>query len=114
MITVSTTSTLEGFTITNYLDVVNVNIVIGTNVFSDIAASITDFFGGRSGSYQNKLDDLFGYAKKEIAKKAQGLGADAVIALKTDFEEVSGKNKQMVMLSMTGTAVKVEDSSLII
>ena len=51
---VTTTPILDGIKITDYLGVVNANIVIGANFFSDFAASLTDFFGGRSGSYQNK------------------------------------------------------------
>ena len=44
---VTTTNSIEGYTIRKYLGVVNANVVIGTNLFSDIAASLTDVFGGR-------------------------------------------------------------------
>ena len=106
---ISTTPTLEGFQIVRYIDTVNSNVVIGTNFFSDFAASFTDFFGGRSSTYQNKLDEVYEYAKKEISKRASSLKADAIVGLK-----VSGKGKQMIMVSMTGTAVKLEPSDYIV
>ncbi|WP_312190918.1 heavy metal-binding domain-containing protein [Sphingobacterium sp.] len=35
------------------------NVVIGTNVFSDIGASYVDFFGGRSTSYEKKMQEMY-------------------------------------------------------
>ena len=45
---ITTTDTIEGATIVKYIELVSANIVIGANVFSDFAASFTDFFGGYS------------------------------------------------------------------
>lgn len=39
---ITTTPTIEGHPIKAYLGVINVNVVIGTNFFSDFAASFTD------------------------------------------------------------------------
>lgn len=47
---ITTTPTIEGRPIKAYLDAINVNVVIGTNFFSDFAASFTDVFGGNSGT----------------------------------------------------------------
>lgn len=111
---ISTTPNLEGFQIVRYIDTLNINVVIGTNIISDFFASFTDIFGGRSRSYQGKLDDVYEYAKQELRKKAKSVGADAVVGVKADFGEVSGKGKQMIMLSVTGTAVKLEPSDYIV
>ena len=40
---VTTTPSVENATVAKYLGVVSTNIVIGTNVFSDIIASFSDF-----------------------------------------------------------------------
>lgn len=45
---VTTTNTLEGYTILSYQGIVNSEVIIGANVFKDFFASLTDFFGGRS------------------------------------------------------------------
>ena len=104
---ITTTSNIEGARIVEYLDLISVNVVIGTNFFSDWMASVTDIFGGKSSTYQRKLDDVYEAAFKKIEKRAEKLGADAVVGLKMDFGEVSGKDKSMFMVSAIGTAVKL-------
>lgn len=104
---ITTTTSIEGAHITEYIQLVSANIVIGTNFFSDFAASFTDFFGGRSSTYQRKLDDVYAAAIKEVEEKAAHIGADAVVGLKMDFNEISGKGKTMFMVSAVGTAVKI-------
>ena len=104
---ITTTPTIEGQSIKHYLGVVNANFVIGTNFFSDFAASFTDFLGGFSDSYQNKLAKIYQMVMKEIETRAQALGADAIVGLRIDFDEISGKEKSMFMVSATGTAVSL-------
>ncbi len=104
---ITTTNNIEGARIVEYLDLVSVNVVIGTNFFSDWMASVTDIFGGKSSTYQRKLDDVYEEALKRMEKRATKLGADAVVGLKMDFGEVSGKEKSMFMVSAIGTAVKI-------
>ena len=108
---ITTTPTIEGHPIKAYLGAINVNVVIGTNFFSDFAASFTDVFGGSSGTYQRKMDAMYESAQKELEKKARRLGCNAIVGFKTDFDEISGKGKSMFMLSATGTACKIENSS---
>jgi uncharacterized protein YbjQ (UPF0145 family) len=107
-ILVSTTSTLDGYKINKYLGVINANIVIGTNMFSDFAASLTDIFGGYSESYQHKMDIMYKEATKELMLKVQKVGGNAVVGFSIDFDEISGKGKSMFMLSASGTACIVE------
>lgn len=113
---VSTTNNIEGCPILNYIDVVCANIVIGTNIFSDFAASFTDFFGGRSDSYKRKLEIIYNEAYKELKQKALSVGANAIVGFKVDFDEISGKDKSMFMISASGTACIIdakEDCTLV-
>lgn len=105
---VTTTSNIEGYTIRKYLGVVNANVVIGTNLFSDIAASFTDVFGGRSGSYKSKLTTIYKDVMKELINKAESYHADAIVGLHVDFDEISGGGKSMFMVSASGTAITLE------
>lgn len=107
---ITTTPTIEGHPIKSYLGAINVNVVIGTNFFSDFAASFTDVFGGNSGTYQRKMDAMYESAQKELEKKARRMGCNAIVGFKTDFDEISGKGKSMFMLSATGTACKIENN----
>ena len=105
---ITTTQVLEGYSIKRYLGAININIVLGTNFFSDFAASFTDVFGGTSDTYQGKMDLMYDKAKKQLVKKAQALGGNAILGFSTDFDEISGKGKSMFMLSACGTACIIE------
>lgn len=105
---ITTTNGIEGYTVKKYLGVVNANVVIGTNLFSDIAASLTDVFGGRSGSYKSKLTTIYDEVMKELIGKAESYHADAIVGLHVDFDEISGGGKSMFMVSASGTAITLE------
>lgn len=105
---VTTTPILGGIEIERYIGPLTANVVLGVNFFSDLAASFTDVFGGFSGSYQSKLDSLTSEVDRLIKAKATRLGANAIIDYKLQFNEISGKAKQMFMVSATGTACVVK------
>lgn len=105
---ISTTNNIEGCPIKKYIGAICSNIVIGTNVFSDFAASFTDFFGGRSDSYKRKLEIIYDEASKELKQKALNIGANCIIGFKVDFDEISGKDKSMFMVSVSGTACVID------
>ena len=103
----STTSSIENYQIETHIGVICHNIVIGSNFVSDFFASFSDVFGGYSGTYQSKMDMMYNEAMKSLSVKARAKGANAVVGIKIDFDEISGQGKQMFMMSASGTAVKV-------
>lgn len=107
-ILITTTNSIENHEIERYIEIISTNVVIGTNFFSDFGASLTDLFGGFSGTYQNKLQEIYNIAIENLKKKAKRLGANAIIGLKIDFDEISGKGKSMFMISALGTAVLIK------
>ena len=102
----STTNTLENRSVTDYLGVVTGETIIGANIFKDIFAGIRDIVGGRSGSYERVLAEARENALDEMAAKAKDLGADAVIGIDLDYETL-GANGGMIMVTASGTAVKL-------
>lgn len=102
---ITTTNRIENSFIVEHLGVVSANVVIGTNIFSDIAASFSDFFGGRSYTYQDKLQLIYKEVISELEYKANELGANCILGLAIDFDEISGSGKSMFMVSACGTAV---------
>jgi len=62
-------------------------------------------FGGRSGSYESKLQDAREVALKEMEEKAARLGANAVVGIDLDFETL---RDGMLMCVAAGTAVTYE------
>lgn len=102
---VTTTGSLEGWEIENYLGPVSAHIVAGTGFFSDFAASFSDIFGGRSQSYQKQLAAINDEAVELLKKKASLIGGNAIVGLHIDHDEISGKAKQMFMVTAYGTVV---------
>jgi len=105
---VITTSSADGLKIKRYLKPISAHIVAGTNFFSDFFASFSDVFGGRSNTYQKQLASLYNEAIERIKFAAYELGANGIVGLNIDMDEISGKGKSMFMLTAIGTAVMFE------
>ncbi len=75
----STTNTLQGKNITDYKGIVSGETIIGANAIKDWFASMTDFFGGRSSSYEKVLIQAKEIATRELEEKARKLGVLAPI-----------------------------------
>ena len=102
----STTNTLDNKNINDYLGVVTGETIIGANIFKDIFAGIRDIVGGRSGSYERVLSQARQNALDEMADKARSMGADAIVGIDLDYETL-GANGGMIMVTASGTAVKL-------
>ena len=102
----TTTPTVEGRTIKEYKGVVFCELVAGVNFIKDFTASIRNIVGGRSGSYEDELIKARTQAMDEMADRAHALGADAVVGIDVDYE-VLGPNSGMLMVTASGTAVKL-------
>lgn len=108
-ILVTTASLVQGTEIQQHLKPVSAHIVAGTNFFSDVFASFSDVFGGRSKSYQNQLSSLYNEAIEKLKLEAYELGANCIIGLSVDLDEISGKGKSMFMVTAIGSAVIIND-----
>ncbi|WP_098504891.1 YbjQ family protein [Tepidiforma thermophila] len=101
----TTTNAIEGRPVQQYLGIVAGEVILGVNVFKDIAAGFRNIVGGRSGKYEEELRKGRDGAIAEMLQYAQQLGADAVLGIKLDYETVGGG--QMLMITASGTAVKL-------
>jgi uncharacterized protein YbjQ (UPF0145 family) len=102
---ISTTHSIEGRPVREYLGVVTGETILGANVFRDIGASIRDVIGGRSAGYEEKLSKARETALGEMAEEAERLGANAIIGVDIDYETLRGS---MLMVTSSGTAVRIE------
>ena len=105
---ITTTNNISCYSIKEYRGAVCANQVLGANVFADFLASWTDFLGGKSGAYRDVLDELFADVRKQMIDKATDVGANAILGFRLSFNELSGKQKSMLMLSGYGTLALVE------
>ena len=103
---VSTTTTLEGHRIVEYRGIVTGEAIMGANMFRDFFAGVRDIVGGRAGAYEGSLRKARETAMREMEAEAAQLGCDAVVGVDLDYE-VLGKDGGMLMVSVSGTAVKL-------
>lgn len=90
-----------------YKGIVFGEVVSGVNFIKDFAAGLSNFFGGRSGSYEEELMQARTEALEEMKQRAKALGANAVVGVDVDYE-VLGADNGMLMVSVSGTAVVCE------
>ena len=103
----TTTPTIEGRHITQYLGIVTGETIVGANIFKDIMAGIRDIVGGRSGAYEKAFRQARQMAFEEMEQEAAELGANAVVGIDLDIETV-GSQGGMLMVSISGTAVTIQ------
>jgi uncharacterized protein YbjQ (UPF0145 family) len=100
----STTHGVDGKPVSRYLGVVTGEAIIGANIFRDMFAAVRDIVGGRSATYEKALNEAREVALTEMQRRAEQLGANAVIGIDVDYE-VLGQNNGMLMVAVSGTAV---------
>ncbi len=101
---ITTTNSVEGKKIQSYLGVVSGEAVMGANIVKDFFAGIRDIIGGRSGKYEGEIRKGREEALKDLEARANELGADAIIGVEFDYEEMA---EGMLWINATGTAVKI-------
>ena len=103
----TTTPAVEGHRIIEYKGVVFGEIISGVDFMKDFAAGLSNFFGGRSGTYEQELIGARDAAMQELEQRAMALGANAVVGVDVDYE-VLGSNNGMLMVTASGTAVIIQ------
>lgn len=101
---ITTTPSVEGMRIVEYKGIVCGEVISGVNFIRDIAASFTNFLGGRSGSYEDELIQAHQNALAEMQERASAMGANAIVGVDIDYE-VLGTDNGMLMVTASGTAV---------
>lgn len=102
----TTTPNVEGYPVKSYLGLVCGEVISGVDFVKDFTAGLTNFFGGRSGSYEKELIEAREQAINEMAQRAVQMGANAIIGIDIDYE-VLGQGGNMLMVTASGTAVTI-------
>ena len=105
---VTTTTSIEGKKILEYKGLVYGEIISGVDFLKDFAAGFSNFFGGRSSTYENELLKARQASLEEMIERAKTMGANAIVGVDTDYE-VLGSNNGMLMVTLSGTAVIIEE-----
>ena len=104
---ITTTPTIDGKRIIEYKGLVCGEVISGVNFIKDFTAGLSNFFGGRSATYEDELIQARENAIREMEQRASNLGANAVVGVDIDYE-VLGADNGMLMVSVSGTAVRYE------
>jgi len=80
----TTTPTLQGREITDYLGIVVGEAILGANIFKDIFGMITDIVGGRAGAYEDEMGRARDIAFQEIEEEAAAMGVNAIVGIDLD------------------------------
>lgn len=104
---ITTTPNIEGHKIVEYKGIVSGEVIFGMNFLKDFGASIRDFFGGRSNSYEDAMLEGRKTALQEMESRARELGANAIVGVSYGYETL-GQSSTMIMVSISGTAVVID------
>ena len=104
----TTSCSFEGYVVTEYIDVMFDEILVGLGFGKAIVSSFDNLFSAVTGTEAttiiNKLNEVKSQLKTRLIRKAVDMGANAMLGI--DFE--SSKLGDLIMVSITGTAVKIE------
>ena len=101
---VATTNDLAGYRIIQHLDMVRGVTVRSRSVVGNLGGAIQSFFGGSLSIYTNLAEHARREAYDLLVDHAREAGADAVIAMRYDANEIMDGITEVLAY---GTAVKV-------
>lgn len=105
---VTTTDSFDGYTIKEYKGIFFGEVINGIDFTKDFMASFSNFFGGRSGAYEEELMKARTAAVEELEKRCREASANGIVGIKVDVEVIGTNNANMLMVTATGTGVVLE------
>lgn len=103
-----TTPEIDGKNVKKYLGIVNGEGLIGSNVYKDLFSGVRDVVGGRTSSYEQELKKARELALVSMEKKAESLGANAILNVRIKYSNLGGTMGNTILVSVNGTAVLYE------
>lgn len=104
----TTTDVIQDAVVENYLGIVTAEVVYGSNALRDFFAGIRDIIGGRTASYERVFERGQRDAISELEKRADHLGANAVIGVRVSTDTINiDETGVLLLITATGTAVKL-------
>ena len=104
---IATTNYVPGMEVVEYKGFATGEVVAGINFIKDLGAGIRNLFGGRVQGYEDEIIQARTEALKELEVRAAAMGANAVIGVRIDFDALGSNGNNMLLVTVTGTAVVV-------
>lgn len=94
------------------IGLVTAQSTLGTSIFADISSTFADIFGTQAKAYNGKIKASEDLCQSILRIKSLELGGDAILAVDIDYAEV-GSGRGLVMVCMTGTAIKLRNPHVV-
>src|SRR5436305_9392279 len=107
-IPVTTTFTIEGYRIKQYMGVVRGLIVRAPTITQGIMGGLKSIIGGQIGAYSQMCEQARQQAYDLLVDHARAVGANAIVGLHYDASEIGGKASGATEVLCYGTAVIIE------
>ena len=104
----TSSNTLESKEIIEYKGLVTGESLIGANIYKDLFSGVRDVVVGRTTQYEEELQKARNSALESMEKKAESLGANAIVGLKLSYDNLGGTMGNTILVTVYGTAVKCE------
>ena len=104
---IATTNYVTGMEVVESKGFATGEVVAGINFIKDLGAGIRNLFGGRVQGYEDEIIQARTEALKELEARAAAMGANAVIGVRIDFDALGSNGNNMLLVTVTGTAVVV-------
>ena len=104
-----TTPKIDGKPIKQYYGLITGEALLGANVYKDLFSGVRDVVGGRTSAYEEELGKARQVALDSISKKAEDLGANAIIGVRIVYHNLGGTMGNTILINITGTAVSYEE-----
>jgi uncharacterized protein YbjQ (UPF0145 family) len=106
---VSTTFTIEGYSISEYKGIVRGIVVRSPTISQGLLGGLKKIIGGRIGAYTEMCEQARQTAFDEMLNHATRIGANAIIGFHYDSSEV-GKSSTEVLCYGTAVVISKEES----
>lgn len=103
---VTTEAAPVGLHIEKRLGIVTAEVVFGVNVLKELLAGVRNVVGGRSETLQQVLKDARETVLDEMQRDAYRRGADAVVAVSLNYNDITTGGTTILFLVGAGTAVR--------
>lgn len=104
---VTTTFTIEGYRITQYLGIVRGIIVRAPTIKQGFLGGLKSIVGGHISSYTEMCEQTRQQAYDLLLEHAEQLGANAIVGLRYDASDIGNKTSSATEVLCYGTAVVV-------
>jgi uncharacterized protein YbjQ (UPF0145 family) len=104
---VTTTFTIEGYRVVQYLGIVRGLIVRSPTIAQGIMGGLKSIIGGRIGAYTEMCEQTRQQAYDLLIDHARAIGANAIVGFRYDASEIGGKGTAATEVLCYGTAVVI-------